>query len=154
MSKPGAREDIPNRRPRRRSALAAGALASALLATLAACDSVAFEPPASAKIRADAPAGLAGKRVRLISATEFQSTGETPPSVALARADTVDLTLPFTREVEIRSHDGARKLYVELYSLESGSLPVRLRVDIQDLSWYDNTLDLVEWRHRFVFVRG
>jgi hypothetical protein len=153
MSKAAAIENPTTRPARRRSLLVRGALSSVLLASLPACDSL-FSPPVSAEVRADAPAGAVGKRVRLISATDFQSTGESPPNVVFTHADTVELTLPFTRDVEIRSHNGQRKLYLEVSSLEAGSLPVRLRVDIQDLSWYDLTLDLLDLRHRFVFVRG
>jgi hypothetical protein len=133
----------------------AGALARWLLLalTLAGC-TPAFEPPASAEVRADAPASAAGRRVRLVTSSEFQSSGDTPPAVVLAHADTVDLTLPFTREVEIQLHEGQRKLYVELSALEPGSAPVRLRVEIQDTNWYDLTLDLLEFRHRFVYTRG
>ena len=124
-----------------------------MLIASASCNAV-FDAPVSAEVRADAPASAAGRRVRLITSSEFQASGETPPSVSLARADTMDLTLPFEREVEIGFYNGQRKLYVELFALEPGSAPVRLRVEIQDASWYDRTLDLLDFRHRFVYTRG
>jgi hypothetical protein len=127
--------------------------AAAMLMLLQACGDP-FSPPESAEVRADAPASATGRRVRLVTASEFTSSGEVPPNVVLAHADTVELTLPFQREVEIQFHNGQQKLYVELSALEPGSAPVRLRVDIKDDNWYDRTLDLLEFRHRFVYTRG
>jgi hypothetical protein len=74
--------------------------------------------------------------------------------VYLARADTVQVTLPFEDEVDVGSHAGQRKLYVEVRGVDRKSVSTRLRITIQNQSWYDRTLDLSEWFHRFSYVRA
>ena len=138
----------------RRAALLHGASAAVLLMFLQGCG-VGFDVPARAELRADAASSAAGRKVRLVTSTEFvEGEGDLPLGIRLLKADTVDVTLPFQRDVEIQFHNGQRKLYVELYGLDGESTRVRLRVHIQERPWYDTTLDLREYRHRFVWGTG
>jgi hypothetical protein len=110
--------------------------------------------PTRARITVDGPTAAAGTPVRLVSSSELQADRGDATNVLLIRADTAELTVPFTHDLEIRSHAGERKLYVEVAGVDGRSAAVRLRVTIQDTNWYDRTLDLSEMFHRFLFVQG
>jgi hypothetical protein len=130
-------------------------LALSLLA-VAALQACSMEPavPASARVRVDVPPTASGTPVWLVTSFEFQYDPDADSPVYLARADTVQLTAPFDRDVEIGSHGGANKLYVEVRSVDGRSVSTRLRVTIENQPWYDRTLDLSEWFHRFSYVRA
>ena len=137
----------------RSGALGAALLAASLALVVVGCD-MDFEIPTTARITANALSSAPpGTRVLLVTASELQSASGTPPGVYLIRADTTELTLPFDRDVEIRSHEGARKLYVEVRPVQPSGEQVRLKIVISDLTWYDLSLDLREMYHRFLYVR-
>lgn len=127
--------------------------AAALLLTALSCT---MDPgvPAEARVRVDVPSSASGSHVWLVTSTEFQYDPGAQSPVHLLSADTTGATVPFDRDLEIGSHAGERKLYVEVRGVDGESLSTRLRVTIQNRPWYDETLDLSEWYHRFVFVRS
>ena len=113
-----------------------------------------FEIPTTAQVTANALGSTPpGTRILLVTASELQPATGTPQGVILIHADTTEVTLPFDRDVEIRSHEGARKLYVEVRALQPSSQQVRVKIVISDLTWYDLTLNLMESYHRFLYVR-
>jgi hypothetical protein len=113
-----------------------------------------FEIPTTARVTANALGSApSGTRILLVTASELQSVSGTPQSVYLIDADTTELTLPFDRNVEIRSHEGARKLYVEVRPVQPSGQDVHVKIVISELTWYDLTLNLSDRYHRFLYVR-
>jgi hypothetical protein len=145
------RSEIDDLRARSRTVRTA-LLATSLALLLVGCD-MDFEIPTTARITANALSSPAGTRMLLVTASELQSASGSPQDVYLIHADTTELTLPFDRDVEIRSHDGARKLYVEVRPVQPSGEQVRVKIVISDLTWYDLSLDLSERYHRFLYVR-